>query len=351
MNWQSDFVKEMSTKIYTIPAFGDKGIHVETLQSLLQSMGYNTGGIDGDFGKKTRNAIREFQQQQGIPDTGMLDAATLSALQLVLETGYAADPKLALTTIVDRSGICRTVWSNRGGAPHGFYYGMVLSYANFYRRLKANDKVVKEMVKALVADEKKDALYKYRDVLENNGMNASAPRDMLRKLFVLMFGLAIMESTGRHCCGWDRGKLTGWGDSDEIVTPKPENSEAGLFQISYDILYPASTPFKNLLSSIYTSYKQNPDGYIGFFSKGAVCKPEDADNFGSGEGELFQQFSKQCPAFTVELAAVALRYDCNHWGPIRQKGNTEKGVEIKKEMEVLLRSVESYLDANNPNTP
>jgi peptidoglycan hydrolase-like protein with peptidoglycan-binding domain len=38
------------------------------------------GTPDGAAGPKTARALREFQQQQGLPVTGRLDAATAGAL-------------------------------------------------------------------------------------------------------------------------------------------------------------------------------------------------------------------------------------------------------------------------------
>lgn len=37
-------------------------------------------GVDGDFGEKTRDALKEFQAANGLPDTGIADTATLNRL-------------------------------------------------------------------------------------------------------------------------------------------------------------------------------------------------------------------------------------------------------------------------------
>jgi len=46
---------------------------VETLQNLLNRMGYQAGGIDGLVGPSTRAAIRRFQNAQGLPADGYAD--------------------------------------------------------------------------------------------------------------------------------------------------------------------------------------------------------------------------------------------------------------------------------------
>ncbi len=51
-----------------------------TAQSALTLLGYDTGGIDGIFGSKTRGALRAYQEDNGDPVTGYLTAETLLAL-------------------------------------------------------------------------------------------------------------------------------------------------------------------------------------------------------------------------------------------------------------------------------
>ena len=50
-------------------------------QQTLNGLGYNTGRPDGLMGGKTRRALREFQQDQGLAVTGRLDDDTLLALR------------------------------------------------------------------------------------------------------------------------------------------------------------------------------------------------------------------------------------------------------------------------------
>ena len=51
------------------------------LQQLLTRRGLEPGGIDGIIGANTRNAIRRFQQQQGVPADGYASAALLEQLR------------------------------------------------------------------------------------------------------------------------------------------------------------------------------------------------------------------------------------------------------------------------------
>lgn len=51
-----------------------------TAQKLLTILGFNPGPADGVMGNKTRNAISEYQKQQGLATTGELDSVTLARM-------------------------------------------------------------------------------------------------------------------------------------------------------------------------------------------------------------------------------------------------------------------------------
>lgn len=60
---------------------GTPDLRVRTAQMLLTYRGFDPGPIDGEVGNRTRNALRQFQEQAGIAATGEADDATLAALQ------------------------------------------------------------------------------------------------------------------------------------------------------------------------------------------------------------------------------------------------------------------------------
>ena len=49
-------------------------------QQALKDTGYDTRAIDGQMGPATEGALRNFQQAQGLPQSGNLDQQTLSKL-------------------------------------------------------------------------------------------------------------------------------------------------------------------------------------------------------------------------------------------------------------------------------
>lgn len=62
---------------------GDKGKDVEAVQRILSTYGYSLGNknpFDGSFGTKTEYAIREFQGDNNLPVTGVVDSDTAKKL-------------------------------------------------------------------------------------------------------------------------------------------------------------------------------------------------------------------------------------------------------------------------------
>jgi peptidoglycan hydrolase-like protein with peptidoglycan-binding domain len=53
---------------------------VRELQITLNQRGFNVGEPDGNFGPRTRAALMQFQQRQGLQRTGQIDQQTMSAL-------------------------------------------------------------------------------------------------------------------------------------------------------------------------------------------------------------------------------------------------------------------------------
>ena len=50
------------------------------MQEKLNSLGYTIGTVDGDFGKRTEGALKDFQRDNGIAETGALDTETRTRL-------------------------------------------------------------------------------------------------------------------------------------------------------------------------------------------------------------------------------------------------------------------------------
>ena len=55
-------------------------VPVKPAQTMLTTLGYDVGEIDGSFGRQTAKAVRAFQVDKGMSATGMLDDETIDAL-------------------------------------------------------------------------------------------------------------------------------------------------------------------------------------------------------------------------------------------------------------------------------
>jgi peptidoglycan hydrolase-like protein with peptidoglycan-binding domain len=51
-------------------------------QARLKAAGFDPGLVDGILDARTQAALRQYQRHQGLPVTGMLDAATWKALAI-----------------------------------------------------------------------------------------------------------------------------------------------------------------------------------------------------------------------------------------------------------------------------
>ncbi len=58
---------------------------IKEIQRALKNAGYDPGPIDGKMGKLTRGAIKEFQKDNGLPETGEVDEVTWGLLKEWLE--------------------------------------------------------------------------------------------------------------------------------------------------------------------------------------------------------------------------------------------------------------------------
>jgi len=56
------------------------GANITQVQQALNDKGFDAGPVDGKAGPKTKAALKQFQQSQGISSSGQLDGKTLVAL-------------------------------------------------------------------------------------------------------------------------------------------------------------------------------------------------------------------------------------------------------------------------------
>lgn len=77
-----------STGGYPIIRQGSRGAYVCIAQDDLNTLGYQTGGLDGVFGPKTYQAVVAYQRRAGLAVDGIVGCNTWRALQeAVVGTG------------------------------------------------------------------------------------------------------------------------------------------------------------------------------------------------------------------------------------------------------------------------
>jgi len=54
----------------------------ESVQTLLNELGYSVGTADGQVGARTRTAIIAFEKANGLPETGRINTALVDQLEL-----------------------------------------------------------------------------------------------------------------------------------------------------------------------------------------------------------------------------------------------------------------------------
>lgn len=81
---------------------GSKGDEVILLQTMLHRLGYGLGsyGIDGDFGRDTEKAVKEYQRDRGLIQDGVVGPLTWDALQKDMEKLNAMPMEKTYTVII-----------------------------------------------------------------------------------------------------------------------------------------------------------------------------------------------------------------------------------------------------------
>ena len=68
--------------VFALSKIGSQGQEVTNIQTRLKSWGYYSGSIDGIYGWRTANAVKEFQRKNGLTADGISGPATLSKIGL-----------------------------------------------------------------------------------------------------------------------------------------------------------------------------------------------------------------------------------------------------------------------------
>lgn len=108
---------------------GSVGPAVRLLQRLLKSKGLYTGVVDGDFGGRTLRAVRQFQRQERLPVTGVVDGATWRALGVSCNLEPKPPSGTPISTKVGR-GIRHILYTDKKTYRRGETVDITLSKTN-----------------------------------------------------------------------------------------------------------------------------------------------------------------------------------------------------------------------------
>lgn len=246
------------------------------------------------------------------------------------EFGECLDITQAVIDLADGSACADYYWEDRGDAPPAYTRGMALVFAGAFCHRDRSD--VALVSASATTDTEHDALAWYDQIFSDLGMdNSAAGVDTLRHAYTLLIGLGMRESSGEHCCGRDMS-------ADNVTA---DTAEAGLFQTSYN-----SHMFSDELDTLYADWKVSYEFatykcLLDVFSEDVYCSDADWENYGTGEGVLFQDLEKRCPIFAAEYAAVMLRVSGGskgHYGPLRTRA-----AEVRPECDAMFAAVQALI--------
>ena len=119
------FAKESEeSQMAAVYNYGSRGLTVYLIQQRLQEWGYYSGELDGIYGTSTADAVRLFQQNNGLTSDGIAGDSTLSALGIVSQVSQASDLDL----------LARAIYGEGRGEP---YEGQVAIGAVILNRVKS----------------------------------------------------------------------------------------------------------------------------------------------------------------------------------------------------------------------
>ena len=115
--------------VYAVSQYGSNGEEVKQIQQKLKDWGYYTGNVDGIFGSGTYEAVKKFQQNNGLSADGIAGSQTLSALGI---NSGSSSGGTSSSNNSDLNLLSHLVYGEARGEP---YTGMVAVAATVMNRV------------------------------------------------------------------------------------------------------------------------------------------------------------------------------------------------------------------------
>jgi peptidoglycan hydrolase-like protein with peptidoglycan-binding domain len=111
---------------------GDRGNNVTELQTRLERLGYNTGGIDGIFGGMTEAAVQQLQRSAQLPSDGKFGQQELAALNstqpISAVPAQPSDTVISLGTLAPGAENSDVTRLQQRLKDSGYFYGQTTAY-------------------------------------------------------------------------------------------------------------------------------------------------------------------------------------------------------------------------------
>ncbi len=111
---------------------GDSGSKVKEIQRKLNEYGFSVGAVDGIFGSKTLQAVKNFQKSRGLVVDGIVGNATAKALGISLSNGSSGNSNYGGGDVYL---LAKTIHAEARGEP---YIGQVAVGAVVLNRVKSS---------------------------------------------------------------------------------------------------------------------------------------------------------------------------------------------------------------------
>lgn len=103
--------------VTTFYMYGSQDDTVKTIQDKLKRWGYYEGSVDGIFGYKTSEALKEFQKKYNLETTGIADVETLELLG-IYKTEYEIKHNSVLSNETDLFLLAKAIEIYAKGEPY-----------------------------------------------------------------------------------------------------------------------------------------------------------------------------------------------------------------------------------------
>lgn len=115
---------------YALSKYGSSGEEVKQIQTKLKQWGYYSGNVDGIYGSKTFEAVKNFQRKNNLTVDGIAGEKTLNALGITSSSNSSGGSTSSNNT--DLNLLSKLVYGEARGEP---YKGMVAVAATVLNRV------------------------------------------------------------------------------------------------------------------------------------------------------------------------------------------------------------------------